>query len=70
LRRATIALALLAAFAWSCLLFGIGLDDLSNGETRPGLIVAIVLICLVIAGLIYVMWRVVGAHRAKRLAGR
>jgi hypothetical protein len=70
LRRATIALALLAALAWSCLLFGIGLDDLTNGHTRPGVISAIVLLCLVIAGLLYAIWRVVRPHLAKRLARR
>jgi len=70
MRRATIALVLVAALAWSCLLFGIGLDDLTNGRTKPGVVFSIVLLAVVIGGLLYAIWRVVRPHVAKRLARR
>jgi len=70
MRRVTIALALLTALAWCCLLFGIGLDDLTNGRTKPGVIFSIVVLSVVIAGLLYVIWRAVRPHLAKRLAKR
>ena len=69
-RRATIALALLAALAWCCLLFGIGLDDLTDGRTKPGVIFSIVVLSAVIAGLLYAICRAVRPHLAKRLARR
>lgn len=65
-RRATIALALVAGVAWCCLLFGIGLDDLTNGHTKPGVIFAIVALCILIAALLYALWQLVGAHRVER----
>jgi hypothetical protein len=68
LRRATITVVLLAALAWSSLLFGIGLDDLTDGRTRPGVIASIVLLCLVIAGLLFAVWRLARPHLARRLA--
>jgi membrane protein DedA with SNARE-associated domain len=68
--KAAITLTALAALAWSGLLFGIGLDDLSDGDTRLGVIFSIALLLLVIAGLAYAIWRV-GRHQlAKRLAKR
>jgi hypothetical protein len=65
---ATVTLVLLAALAWSCLLFGVGLDDLTDGHTRPGVIASIVLLCLVIAGLLFAIWRVTRPHLARRPA--
>jgi len=69
-RRATIALALLAGLAWSCLLFGIGLDDLTNGNTKPGVIFSIVALLLSIAGLVYAIWRLVGSYLLRRIVNR
>jgi hypothetical protein len=70
LRRATIALALLAALAWSCLLFGIGLDDLTDGDTKPGVVFSIAVLVLLIGWLLYVLWRLVGFYLLKRAARR
>lgn len=56
-RRAAIALALAAVLLWCCLLFGIGLDDLADGHTRPGVILSIVVLSLLIVGLCYGVWR-------------
>ncbi len=61
--RLTAALALVAAIAWSCLLFGIGLDDLTNNDTRPGVIFSLVVLPLVIAGASYGVARLVRARR-------
>ena len=46
--RLTAALALLAALGWSSLLFGIGLDDLTNDRTTPGVVFSLVLLPIVI----------------------
>jgi hypothetical protein len=59
LLRLTALLALVAAIAWSCLLFGIGLDDLTNSDTRPGVIFSLVVLPLVIAGALYAVARLV-----------
>jgi hypothetical protein len=69
-RRATIALALVAALAWCCLLFGIGLDDLTDGDSKPGVIFSIVVLTALIAALLYAVWRVVRVYLPKRLARR
>lgn len=69
-RRATIALALVAALAWSCLLFGIGLDDLTNDRTKPGVIFSIVTLSVLIVVLLYALWRVLRPQLAKRFARR
>jgi hypothetical protein len=66
LRRATIGLALIAALAWCGLLFGIGLDDLTNGDTKPGVVFAIVTLCILIVALLYAIWRLL-RPLAKRL---
>jgi hypothetical protein len=58
-RRAAITLALLTALAWCLLLFGIGLDDLTNGDTKTGVIFSIVVLVVMIAGLCYGIWRIV-----------
>jgi hypothetical protein len=64
--RATIALALVAGLAWSCLLFGIGLDDLANGHTKPGVIFSIVVLSLSIAALLFAIGRLLRSHLATR----
>ena len=56
--RLTAALALVAALAWSCLLFGIGLDDLTNDHTTPGVIFSLVVLPIVIGGVLYGLGRV------------
>jgi hypothetical protein len=56
-RRLAIAVALLATLGWCLLLFGVGLDDLLNGRSRPGVIFAIVLLAVLIAVLAYAGWR-------------
>ena len=57
--RLTAGLALVAAIVWSCLLFGIGLDDLTSDHTRPGVIFSVVVLPLVILGAAYVVARLV-----------
>jgi hypothetical protein len=66
-RRATFLLAVVAALAWCCLLFGIGLDDLTNGDTKPGVIFAIVLLTILIGGLLAGIVRLGGIRAFKRL---
>jgi len=56
-RRLTGVLALLAVLAWTCLLFGIGLDDLTNDHTRPGVIFSVVLLPILIVSALYVLIR-------------
>jgi hypothetical protein len=68
-RRATIVLALVTWLAWSCLLFGIGLDDLADGRTKPGVIFSLAILPLFIGGLLYAIWRLLRARLAKRIAG-
>ena len=69
-RRATIAIALVATLAWCLLLFGIGLDDLTDGHAKPGVIFSIVTLSLLIAALVYAVGRVIGPHRVKRFIRR
>ena len=65
--RLTALLALVAAIVWSCLLFGIGLDDITNDHTRPGVIFSLVVLSLVIGGALYAVVRLVrGRVRAFR----
>jgi hypothetical protein len=59
LKRATVALAVVAALVWSFLLFGIGLDDLTAGDTKPGVIVALVLLVVLIVVLLIALTRLV-----------
>jgi hypothetical protein len=42
---------------WSLLLFGIGLDDLTDNHTRPGIIFSIVLLVILIPAFLYGIWR-------------
>lgn len=65
--RAAIALALVAALVWTCLLFGIGLDDLTDGHTKPGVIFAIVALSILMAALLFAILRLVWPQLAKRL---
>jgi membrane protein DedA with SNARE-associated domain len=70
-RRTTLAIALLGTLAWCLLLFGIGLDDLQNGRTEPGIIFAIVALAVLIAGLVYAVWRTAAPlRRQDRAASR
>ncbi|HZT53040.1 MAG TPA: hypothetical protein VE995_01515 [Gaiellaceae bacterium] len=64
--RLTIALGLLAALAWSCLLFGIGLDDLTDGDTKPGVIFSVTVLSLLVVSAASALWSLVGPY-AKRL---
>jgi len=64
--RITVAVGLLAALAWSCLLFGIGLDDLMDGNSKPGVIFSLVLLAMLLAVAAYVLWRLVAPY-ARRL---
>jgi hypothetical protein len=61
-------LAVVAGLAWSCLLFGIGLDDLANGHTKPGVIFSLVTLSLFIVCLLYAIWRLLRSHLARRVA--
>jgi hypothetical protein len=70
LRRLTMALAAVAALAWCCLLFGIGLDDLADGDTKPGVVFSIVVVSLGIGGLLYLGWRMFGPARDRRASRR
>jgi hypothetical protein len=70
LRRATIGLVLLVALAWCLLLFGIGLDDLTNGRTKSGVVFSIVVLTVLIGGLIYAIWRLARPHVARLLLKR
>jgi len=53
----TLALALGAALGWCLLLFGIGLDDLTNGHTKAGVIFSVVVLVVVIGALLLAIWR-------------
>jgi hypothetical protein len=57
-RQAMIAVVLVCVLAWCCLLFGIGLDDLTNDHTKPG----------VIGGILYALYRLVTPTVRKRFA--
>jgi hypothetical protein len=56
-QRATLAVVVVCALAWCLLLFGIGLDDLTNRHTEPGLIFAVITLALAIAALLYALYR-------------
>ncbi len=70
LRRASFALALAAALAWCGLLFGIGLDDLTDGDSKPGVIFSIVVLIALIGVLAYAVWRVLRIYFPRRLVRR
>ena len=63
MRRLTGVLALLAVLAWTCLLFGIGLDDLTNDHTRPGVIFSVVVLPLLIGLALYAIVRLARPSR-------
>jgi hypothetical protein len=56
-----------ALLAWCLLLFGIGLDDLTNSYTKPGVIFSIVFLALLIAVLSVLAWRTIGRPLRRRL---
>jgi len=66
MRNLTIALALVAVFVWCSLLFGIGLDDLANGRTEPGVIFSVSTLALLIVALVAMIWKV-AVPRLKQL---
>jgi hypothetical protein len=68
--RITAAVALLALAAWCCLLFGIGLDDLFNRRTEPGVIFSVVVIPLMVGGLLFGARRVVRSRSVRRSTER
>ena len=44
--------------AWSCLLLGVGLDDLANRQTHPGVVFSVVVLAILIIGSIWMpLWR-------------
>jgi hypothetical protein len=64
-RRLTAALALVAVLAWTCLLFGIGLDDLTNDHTRPGVIFSVVILPILIVLAVYGLVRALRPREAR-----
>jgi hypothetical protein len=67
-RQAMIAVVLVCVLAWCCLLFGIGLDDLTNDHTKPGVIFSIAVLVLLIGGILYALYRLVAPTIRKRFA--
>jgi hypothetical protein len=65
-RRLTGVLALLAVLAWTFLLFGIGLDDLTNDHTRPGVIFSVVVLPILIAVAVYAIVRLARPRRSRQ----
>jgi hypothetical protein len=65
-RRLTGVLALLAVLAWTCLLFGIGLDDLTNDHTRPGVIFGVVVLPVLIGLAVYAIVRLARPRRSRQ----
>jgi hypothetical protein len=57
--RLAAAHGLVAVLAWCCLLFGIGLDDLTNDHSEPGVIFSVVVLPIFIAGALYGIARLV-----------
>jgi hypothetical protein len=62
--RLALALALVAAIAWCCLLFGIGLDDIANERTEPGVVFSIVILPLCVIALSYGLSRTLRSKRS------
>jgi hypothetical protein len=52
-----VGIALFAGLVWCLLLFGIGLDDLTDSHTKPGVIFSIVLLVILIPAFFYGIWR-------------
>ncbi len=66
MRRLTIFLGLVGLAAWCCLLFGIGLDDLANRRTGPGIIFSVVVLPLCIGAIGIAAFRVIRPRLASR----
>jgi hypothetical protein len=66
--RAVVALGLLTALAWCLLLFGIGLDDLTDNNTKPGAILSIALLVILIPAFLYGIWRALRPIALRRFA--
>jgi hypothetical protein len=70
LRRALLALAPVATILWCLLLFGIGLDDLMNRHTRPGVILSVVVLPFLIVGAAFWLVRLAFRGRVPRVTRR
>ena len=68
MQRLFLALGLLVVLAWVCLLFGVGLDDLADGRTAPGVIFSMVMIPVILLALLYAIWRALRPTIQKRPA--
>jgi hypothetical protein len=66
--KETVAVVLICALAWCCLLFGIGLDDLTDSRTNPGAIFSVIVLLLLIAGLLYGLYKLVNPAVRRRFA--
>jgi hypothetical protein len=64
--RTTVGLGLLGIAAWCGLLFGIGLDDLTNHRTTPGVVFSLVVLPIIILALLYGVLRVVRPRLTQR----
>lgn len=60
--RVAAVLGLVALLVWCCLLFGIGLDDLTNNRSEPGVIFSVVVLPIFIAGTLYGLARLLRAR--------
>jgi hypothetical protein len=63
-------LALVATILWCLLLFGIGLGDLMNRDTHPGVIFSLVVLPLLIIGAALLLIRLRARQRPTRFARR
>jgi hypothetical protein len=68
--RAALVLGLLAVLGWCLLLFGIGLNDLTNNHTKPGVIFSVVMLVILIPAVLYAIWKVARPVVLQRLARR
>lgn len=66
MRRLTLAIALIGLLAWCSLLFGIGLDDLTDRHTGPGVIFSLAVLPLLIVCVGYALWRVMSPAVERR----
>ena len=58
MKRLTVALALLALLGWCGLLFGYGLDDLTDSRNGAGVIFWVTVLPVLMGALLYALWRV------------
>jgi hypothetical protein len=63
-------MALVATILRCLLLFGIGLDDLMNRHTRPGVIFSVVLLPFLIVGAAFGLVRLASPRRVQRFTRR